>query len=149
MDYQGIEKLIQTMSNSPLSSLEIEWDGVFIKMKKENEVVNTPRIKTPVTVEKMEEKLSVQKEVTNKEDGYIVTSPIVGTFYTASSPEANPFVSVGTKVKKGDVLCIIEAMKLMNDIESEVDGTIVEILVENEQMIEYGQPLFKIQKSEG
>jgi len=74
----------------------------------------------------------------------VLKSPMVGTFYTSSAPGKDPYVKVGDKVKKGDTLCIIEAMKLMNEIESEFDGEIVEVLVENEQMVEYGQPLFKI-----
>jgi len=75
---------------------------------------------------------------------YVQTSPIVGTFYQAASPDAAPFVKVGDKVHRGQTLCIIEAMKLMNDIESEVDGEIVEILVKNAQPVEYGEPLFHI-----
>ena len=74
----------------------------------------------------------------------VVKSPMVGTFYRSSSPKANPFVNVGDKVKKGQVLCIIEAMKLMNEIESEYDGEITEILVNNEGVVDYGMPLFKI-----
>jgi acetyl-CoA carboxylase biotin carboxyl carrier protein len=73
-----------------------------------------------------------------------VTSPFVGTFYRSPSPETAPFVDVGTRVKKGQVLCIVEAMKLMNEIESEIEGTILQILVENGQAVEYGEPLFKI-----
>ncbi len=76
--------------------------------------------------------------------GHLVESPIVGTFYSAASPDAEAFVTVGSKVKKGDVLCIIEAMKLMNEIEADADGEIAEILVENEEGVEYGQPLFRI-----
>jgi acetyl-CoA carboxylase biotin carboxyl carrier protein len=72
-------------------------------------------------------------------------SPMVGTFYTSSSPEKDPFVSVGKKIKKGEILCVIEAMKLMNEIEAEYDGVIKEILVEDSQPVEYGQPLFLIQ----
>jgi acetyl-CoA carboxylase biotin carboxyl carrier protein len=74
-----------------------------------------------------------------------ITSPIVGTFYRAPTPEANPFVEVGAKVKKNQVLCIVEAMKLMNEIESEADGIIVKILIENGQPVEYGEPLFLIE----
>ncbi len=80
------------------------------------------------------------------EDLKDIKSPIVGTFYSASGPDASPFVKVGDIVKKGQVLCIIEAMKLMNDIESDYDGEIVEILVKNDQMVEYNQPLFKIRE---
>jgi acetyl-CoA carboxylase biotin carboxyl carrier protein len=76
--------------------------------------------------------------------GHVVKSPMVGTFYRASSPGANPFVEVGQPVKPGDTLCIIEAMKLLNEIEAEVAGTVKEILVENGQAVEYGQPLFVI-----
>ena len=76
--------------------------------------------------------------------GNIVKSPLVGTFYAAPSEDAAPFVKVGDKVKKGQVLAIVEAMKLMNDIESDFDGEIIEILVENGQSVEYGQPLFSI-----
>jgi len=75
---------------------------------------------------------------------HVVTSPFVGTFYRSPSPETSPFVDVGTRIKKGQVLCIVEAMKLMNEIESEIEGSIVQILVENGQAVEYGEPLFKI-----
>lgn len=80
-------------------------------------------------------------------DVHIVKSPIVGTFYNAASPESPAFAPVGQKVKKGQTLCIIEAMKLMNEIEADVDGEIVEVLVANEGIVEYGQPLFKIKKA--
>ncbi len=75
-----------------------------------------------------------------------VTSPFVGTFYRAPNPEAKPFVEVGDRVTKGQVLCIVEAMKLMNEIESELDGTIAQILIENGKSVEYGEPLFKIRQ---
>ncbi len=76
--------------------------------------------------------------------GALVLSPTVGVFYAAPSPESQPFVEVGSKVQKGDTLCIIEAMKLMNEIPSEVDGTVVEVCVGNGQVVEYNQPLFRI-----
>ena len=78
------------------------------------------------------------------EGAHIVTSPIVGTFYRASSPDADPFVEVGSRVKKGQVLCIIEAMKLMNEIESDADGVIAQVYPQNAQAVEYGEPLFAI-----
>ena len=77
-------------------------------------------------------------------DGNVVKSPLVGTFYNAPSPDAEPYVKVGDTVKKGQVLAIVEAMKLMNEIESEFDGTVEKILVSNEEVVEYGQPLFVI-----
>lgn len=76
---------------------------------------------------------------------YVIKSPIVGTFYRASAPDADPFVEVGDRVKKGQVLCIVEAMKLMNEIESEIAGTILEIYPENAQPVEFGEPLFAVQ----
>ena len=78
---------------------------------------------------------------------HVLTSPIVGTFYRASSPDAPPFVEIGARVKKGQVLCIIEAMKLMNEIESDVDGTVAEIYPQNAQAVEFGEPLFAIKTS--
>jgi acetyl-CoA carboxylase biotin carboxyl carrier protein len=81
------------------------------------------------------------------EPGTFISSPFVGTFYSAPSPEANPFVEVGEQVRKGQVVCIVEAMKLMNEIESESDGRIVEILAQNGQHVEYGQHLFRLAKS--
>jgi oxaloacetate decarboxylase alpha subunit len=81
------------------------------------------------------------------EVGVLITSPFVGTFYRAPAPEAPPFVDVGQAVRKGQVVCIVEAMKLMNEIESEFDGKILEILVKNAEHVEYGQPLFRIEKA--
>ncbi|HEV2844933.1 MAG TPA: acetyl-CoA carboxylase biotin carboxyl carrier protein, partial [Thermoanaerobaculia bacterium] len=78
---------------------------------------------------------------------HVVTSPIVGTFYSAPSPDADPFVEVGSRVKKGQVLCIIEAMKLMNEIESDADGVIAEIYPQNAQAVEFGEPLFVLRPS--
>ena len=81
------------------------------------------------------------------ETGALLTSPFVGTFYRAPAPEAPPFVDVGQAVRKGQVVCIVEAMKLMNEIESELDGKVLEILVKNAEHVEYGQPLFRIEKA--
>ncbi len=81
------------------------------------------------------------------EGSHILDSPIVGTFYTAPSPDAAPFVQVGDRVKKGQILCIVEAMKLMNEIESDVDGTVVKIFPENAQPVEFGEPLFALETS--
>ncbi|MGB8930585.1 MAG: acetyl-CoA carboxylase biotin carboxyl carrier protein, partial [Anaeromyxobacteraceae bacterium] len=83
-------------------------------------------------------------EVKADKPGTIVTSPFVGTFYRAPAPDAAPFTDVGLKVKKGQTLCIVEAMKLMNEIECEVDGTVAEILVQNATPVEFGEPLFRI-----
>ena len=87
---------------------------------------------------------TMNEEPATIKGGHIVESPIVGTYYNSPSPDADPYIRIGSSVKKGDVLCIIEAMKLMNEIEADQDGEIAEILVENEQGVEYGQPLFRI-----
>ena len=108
---------------------------------------------------KNEEQVKVIENTSNREDyeipkvekkeektaGKIITSPMVGTFYMKPSPNSDPYVKVGQKVKKGDVLCIIEAMKLMNEIEAEFDGEIKEILVKDGESVEYGKPLFKLE----
>lgn len=153
MDYKAIEQIIKTAGESGLTFLEIETDGMRITMKKGNNS-DEPKAKTEECVSSEIQKSEVEaasEEVEKKEDEKLqdenivsVVSPIVGTFYASSGPDAEPFASVGSKIKKGDKLCIIEAMKLMNEIEAEVDGEIVEVLVEDEQMVEYGQELFKI-----
>jgi acetyl-CoA carboxylase biotin carboxyl carrier protein len=90
---------------------------------------------------------AVEKAEKPAESGVLLTSPFVGTFYRAPAPEAPPFVEAGQAVRKGQVMCIVEAMKLMNEIESEFDGKILEILVKNAEHVEYGQPLFRIEKA--
>lgn len=143
MEYEKIKQLIDDIGNSKLTSLEIEFpDGTKINAKKENK--NT--VVSNVQEEKHEQIVEVKTEVENnyKEEGNIVTSPMVGTFYIKPSPNASPYVEIGSKVKRGDVLCIIEAMKLMNEIESEYDGEITEILVKDGEPVEYGKPLFRI-----
>lgn len=147
MDYKEIKKLIDDMGNSKLSEIEIEFpDGVKISMKKDTPAklsAPTPTIKEKSElVEIKEAELPVLKS--EKFDGNIVKSPMVGTFYLKSSPTAEPFVEIGSKVKKGDTLCIIEAMKLMNEIESEFEGNIIDILVKDGEMVDYGKPLFVI-----
>ncbi|KYH28735.1 MULTISPECIES: acetyl-CoA carboxylase biotin carboxyl carrier protein [Clostridium] len=169
MDYKAIQELIKTMSDSKLTSLEVEADDIKIKLKKESQVDKLEKDKLNVKQEyinnlqvnelevrkdggldevSVESVLRNKEEVISKKDENLIAikSPIVGTFYAAPSPEDPPFVSVGDKVKRGDVLCIIEAMKLMNEIEAEDDYEIVEILVENEEMVEYGETIFKVRK---
>ncbi len=140
MEYEKIKQLMTDMGNSKLTSIDIEFpDGVKIKMEKNT----TTEIVQPVVVEEKKIEEKVEEKVEQKE-GNIVKSPMVGTFYIKSSPTSNPYVEVGTEVKKGTVLCIIEAMKLMNEIESEFDGKIAEILVKDGEPVEYGKPLFRI-----
>lgn len=151
MEYNEIKKLMDDMGNSKLTELEIEFpDGIKISMKKEDAKklaaptpTVVPQAQPPMNIIQAQAPVEVKKEET-KPDGNIVKSPMVGTFYSKSSPTAEPFVKRGSKVKKGDTLCIIEAMKLMNEIESEFDGEIVDILVNDDEMVEYGQALFVI-----
>ena len=136
MEYEQLIKVIETVSKSSLTNFQLEEEGFKISMKKSVQgqvVMQTASV--PVSPEKREEELP---------EGNVVKAPLVGTFYASSSPEAEPFVKVGDTVKKGQVLGIIEAMKLMNEIESEYDGVVESILIENESLVEYGQPLFVI-----
>ena len=146
MEYEKIKQLMDDMGNSKLTSIDIDFpDGPKISMKKEpKEVIKT--VEHPLQVKenyKIEDIIDKPKENIVKE-GNIVKSPMVGTFYLKPSPNSNPYVEVGKKVKKGDILCIIEAMKLMNEIESEFDGEIIEVLLEDGETVEYGKPLFRI-----
>ncbi len=151
MEYEKIKQLMEDMGNSKLSSIDIDFpDGTKISMKKENKevikVVETVEENLP-EVENVNDDIHTITTLGNKDsdfEGKIVKSPMVGTFYLKPSPTSEPYVCVGQKVSKGDVLCIVEAMKLMNEIESEFDGEIAEILVEDGEVVEYGKPLFKI-----
>lgn len=142
MDYEQIKQLINDMGNSKLTSIDIEFpEGIKIKMEKKGEdklIVNEP--KTEIVYEQKQEKVAENKLI----EGNVIKSPMVGTFYIKPSPDSKPYVEVGSNVKKGNVLCIIEAMKLMNEIESEFDGKISEIYVKDGEPVEYGKPLFKI-----
>lgn len=142
MEYDKIKQLMEDMSNSNLSAIEIDFpDGTKVSMKKEvsNKVITTnnseEKTESMDTTEVIEEKIR---------KGNIVKSPMVGTFYLKPSPTSDPYVEIGKTVRKNDTLCIIEAMKLMNEIESEFDGEVVEVCAKNEEMVEYGAPLFKI-----
>jgi len=144
MEYHEIKKLMDDMGNSKLTALDIDFpDGTKISLKKEINAETIVVREEAVQGKKEEKKQVVEESV--KEEGNIVTSPMVGTFYLKPSPTSEPYVQVGKKVKKGDTLCIIEAMKLMNEIESEFTGTITEILVKDGESVEYGKPLFCIQ----
>lgn len=142
MEYEKIKQLMEDMGNSKLSEINIDFpDGTKISMKKDEQVIGKEVV---ISVPSREEETKTIQNDLLIEEGNIVKSPMVGTFYSKPSPNADAYVSIGDNVKKGDVLCIIEAMKLMNEIESEFDGEVVEILVKDGEAVEYGKPLFRI-----
>ena len=150
MEYKEIKQLMEDMENSSLSSLDISLpDGTKISIQKENnEETKNYTVQSSKTVkiennEKEEQKI-FESKTSNNENRKIVKAPMVGTFYLKPSPTSEAYVEIGKTVKKGDTLCIIEAMKLMNEIESEYDGIIEEILVKDAECVEYGKPLFRI-----
>lgn len=146
MELKDIKEIIREIDSSSISEFEFQKDNIRIVIKR-NSGVKYVNYDLP-----KEESIYLAKEDKDKDiknpldDLYIIKSPIVGTFYSAPNPDAKPYVTVGSKVKKGDVLCIVEAMKLMNEITSDVDGEIVEIMVQNGSFIEYGQPLFGVRQ---
>lgn len=139
MEFENLITLIKTVSDSSITGFKYEKDGVKLSLKKEavQQVVeyNGEHVDKVIVTEK-----NVEKELS----GNIITSPLVGRFYVAPAEDAAPFVTVGDNVKKGQTVAIVEAMKLMNDIESDFDGVVAEVLVENGDTVEYGQPLFRI-----
>ncbi|MCX8033819.1 MAG: acetyl-CoA carboxylase biotin carboxyl carrier protein [Thermodesulfovibrio sp.] len=145
MELEEIKDIISFLKDTDVTELNIEKEGVKIKIKRG--YIYGP-IEITKTVKPSEEtpKISYSIETYKEEETlHTITSPLVGTFYRSSSPDSPPFVEVGTKVEKGQVLCIIEAMKIMNEIESDVSGVVKKILVESGQPVEYGEPLFLIE----
>ena len=141
MEKTDLIDLIKAVSGSKLTKFEYEENAVKISMEKECGTVVTVSERP----QQIREIVETEEPETKELEGNIVKSPLVGTFYSAPAEGADPFISVGDHVKKGQTLAIVEAMKLMNEIESEFDGEVVEVLVENAQAVEYGQPLFRIQ----
>lgn len=150
-DLKYLEKLAKLMEDSKLTEMQLEDQEQFIVLKRENESITAQQTKpTTETAVITQEKISEVKESeTKKEDapktGKAIKSPMVGTFYKAASPDAPSFVEVGSLVAQGEVVCIIEAMKLMNEIESDFSGKVVEICVDDGQPVEYGQTLMYIE----
>ncbi len=171
MDYKAILNLMKEMNNTDLTKLEVEEEGIRICLEKAapivavaqspmSQVTMATQIPTVASMNSMggaqiqsqvtmpTESSAIANAASEKQTeevaGKRLVSPMVGTFYAQSSPDKPPFVKVGDKVKKGQTICIIEAMKLMNEIESEHDGEVVKVLMKNEDMVEFGQPLFLI-----
>ena len=147
MNYDEIKKLMDDMGNANIDELKIEFpEGMKISMKKnaEKEVIEVKQKSIENNIESTEKRIEKQEENKCKEDYKIIKSPMVGTFYTSPSPDKAPFVKVGDNIKKGQIVCIVEAMKLMNEIESEFDGEVIEVCIKDGDVVDYGKPLFKI-----
>ena len=142
--FEEICELIKIVGASNLASVEIEHAGSRVRLEGRR-VVELPRGDGALSQDLVQPVATAEgTPQADEEDLHIVTSPIVGTFYRAPNPDADPYVRAGDFVEKGQVMCIVEAMKLMNEIENDITGTIVKVLVENEQAVEYGQPLFSL-----
>ncbi|GJQ64239.1 MAG: acetyl-CoA carboxylase biotin carboxyl carrier protein subunit [Melioribacteraceae bacterium] len=159
MDINLLKKLIKVVETSDITDFSVQEGDLKVRISK-RQANSAPVYTQPVVqevasvqttpakqVEKDQESAKPAQEAPAANDKhYEVKSPIVGTFYRAPSPDADPYIQVGDKVSSGNVLCIVEAMKLMNEIESDVAGKVVKILVENGKPVEYNQPLFIIEK---
>ncbi|MBC5637172.1 acetyl-CoA carboxylase biotin carboxyl carrier protein [Ornithinibacillus sp. BX22] len=160
---QEIREIIKLVDQSSINEFTYETNGTKVSMKKAGEnvvvqskpVVQVEKEVTPVPAQqaatpevKQETVQKTEAPVTEAKSNfdYEITSPMVGTFYSAPNPDSDPFVTVGSSVSNDTVVCIVEAMKLFNEIEAEVNGEIVEILVENGELVEYGQPLFRVKR---
>lgn len=165
MRFDEVKELIELINNSNLSYFEMRDEKEFIKMDKSitrnyssnnndlcdnnskkldiTDLNNDVHIKTEIKENVEESNVSQNNDDADME---VIASPIVGTFYEAMSPDDDPFVSVGQKINKGEVVCIVEAMKLMNEISAEFDCEIVTVLSENGKMVQYGEPLFKVRR---
>ncbi|QIH76063.1 acetyl-CoA carboxylase biotin carboxyl carrier protein [Macrococcoides canis] len=143
MNLEHIKALIDMIDASDITEFNYEDKELKVVLKKEKEIRES--VTMPVK-HVTHEQIQVTEPVTTEhtEDTMTINAPMVGTFYKSPSPEADPYVKVGDKVKNDSIVCILEAMKLFNEIQAEVSGEIIEILVEDGQLVEYGQPLFKV-----
>jgi len=150
MDLRKLKKLIELVEESGISELELTEGEEKVRISRAlmpaapvTHYVSAPA-PAPASASSAAPSSAPQATEAPEETGQVVKSPMVGTFYRASSPDAKPFVDVGSNISSGDTLCIIEAMKLLNEIESEFSGVVKKIFVENGQPVEYGEPLFLI-----
>jgi len=153
MKIKEIQEIINFIKKSDLDDVSIETENIKIRVKKNNgnfTTIEQPKIvKTEIQPQTspVENKLSEEKKEKTSNNNIIIKSPIIGTFYRSPNPESDPFVNEGDSIKVGQTICIVEAMKLFNDIESEVSGKIVKILVDDNSPVEYDQPLFEVDPS--
>jgi acetyl-CoA carboxylase biotin carboxyl carrier protein len=144
MDLRKLKTLIDLVQNSGISELEISEGDEKIRIAKQPAAPTTVMLGSPAAAPMAAPAVAPEPAAPAEPEGHLVKSPMVGTFYRSGTPGASPFVEVGQTVKEGDTLCIIEAMKLMNEIEADASGVVKAILVENGQPVEYGQPLVVI-----
>ncbi|EUJ51194.1 acetyl-CoA carboxylase biotin carboxyl carrier protein [Paenilisteria rocourtiae] len=146
-----MKQLVKLVDESSLTEFEYETEKGKIKMKKGGEhvtspVVSAPTVQAVLPAPQLETTEVTATPTTSTEDLHVITSPMVGTFYSSPNPESPAFVEVGAMVHEKTVVAIIEAMKLLNDVDADVTGEIVEILASNGELVEFGQPLFKVRK---
>lgn len=155
MNIKEIKEMLQLMSEHDLSEFEVDKDGFKIKLKKNTagkisyETVPVMAAPSPIAIPQAATPAASQPAASapaQDANATVIKSPMVGTFYASPAPDQPAFVAPGKKIKEGDVLCIVEAMKLMNEIKAEISGEIIEVLVKNGQAIEFDQPLFKVKK---
>ena len=153
MDLRKIKKLMELLEESGIAEIEVKEGEESIKLSRNITSSTVPlqqMVQHPMMAPQQQQPQSAS-QVENKKDDSLsqnrntVNSPMVGTFYASASPESKPFVTVGQSVKKGDTLCILEAMKMMNQVQAESDGKILEILIDNAEPVEFDQPLFVIE----
>ena len=148
MDIRKVKKLIEMLESSELEEIEIhegEESVRLVKNKTETIVTQVQPNQTDKEVSATKSELSEEKSAVIKDsEGEVITSPMVGTFYAAASPGAKPFISVGDEIQEGDVVCIVEAMKMMNEIKSDYAGKVISVLAENSEPVEFGQALFVV-----
>lgn len=156
MDIRKVKKLIELLEESGIAEIEIHEGEESVRISRGSSLaapqtlVNVPQAPAPVAAAPASSHPAVSESTSGNDfssEGHVVTSPMVGIFYTSPSPEEPAFVSKGQAIKAGDLICIIEAMKIMNQIEADIDGKIVRVLVENGEAVEYGQPLFIVDPS--
>ena len=146
LNVDNIKSLMDRVAKNKLTRLEIESEGMKVVIEgPKTEVIQVPAAQVAAAPAAAAPSSAAPAPEKEEIKGHVVNSPIVGTFYHSPAPEKPPYVSVGSKVKKGDTLFIIESMKLMNEVPSDVDGTVTQILVDNAQPVEYGQPILVIE----
>ncbi len=153
MDLRKIKKLMELLEESGIAEIEVKEGEESIKLSRNispssapiQPIYQQPQVTSQPQQVQNNIEGDVKKDIVSDANKNTVNSPMVGTFYASASPESKPFVTIGQSVKKGDTLCILEAMKMMNQVQAEIDGTIVEILVDNAEPVEFDQPLFVIE----